>query len=202
MARRCAAATARGVQWGCGTDLHPRGDRREGVLIERDGAGAAAFAVAHGDPPACRTADRFAQANVARSAALVDVADEQFGGFGAPQAGGAEQMQQRKVALPLAGAAVGHLQQQRELVMGECARFSARHARRAHGLNRGVGTDRVGEATQRGEVAAAGHPECTVAERDALRAAEADRPTGDAVRRRLDLRDRCAVTVRARRRYR
>jgi hypothetical protein len=51
-----------------------------------------------------------AQARVSGAAALVDVAEDERGGFGAPQARGAEQVQQREVALALAGAAIGHLQ--------------------------------------------------------------------------------------------
>ena len=79
--------------------LDPGGDRGERVLVERDGAAAAALAVADRHPPAGRAGDRPAQPRVACAAALVDVGDQQVGGLGAAQAGRAEQVQQRDVAL-------------------------------------------------------------------------------------------------------
>jgi len=62
------------------------------------------------------------------SAALVDIADQQAGRFGAPQAGGAEQVKQRQVPPALAGAPVGHPQQQGPFVMGERPRLTAADA--------------------------------------------------------------------------
>ena len=69
---------------GDGAGADPGGEGVERVGVERDGAGAAALGVAHGHPPACRSGGRPTQARVAGAAALVDVADEQRGGFGAP----------------------------------------------------------------------------------------------------------------------
>jgi hypothetical protein len=74
-------------------------------------------------------------------------------GGGAPQAGGAEQVQQREVALALAGAAVGHAQQPRPLVVGERARLAAADPLGAYGAQLlGLDAEGVGESAQRGEV--------------------------------------------------
>jgi hypothetical protein len=67
------------------------------------------------------------------------------GGLGAAQPGGAEQVQQRELALAVAGAAVGYPQQPRVLVVGEGARLPARDPRRTDGSHGLVGADRVGE---------------------------------------------------------
>jgi hypothetical protein len=56
-----------------------------------------------------------AQPRVGGAATRVDVSEHERSGFGAAQAGRAEQVQQGEVALALAGASVGHLQQSREL---------------------------------------------------------------------------------------
>ena len=61
-------------------------------------------------------------------------------------------MQQREVALALAGPAVGHLQQPRELLVRQGARLAARDARRPDRAHVGVGADGRGEAADRGEV--------------------------------------------------
>jgi hypothetical protein len=68
---------------------------------------------------------------VAGSPSLVDVDEKQPGGFGAPQAGGAEQVQQREVALALPGPAVGHAQQPRPLVVCDRTRLAAADELRA-----------------------------------------------------------------------
>ena len=60
-------------------DLDPGDDRVQRVVVERDGARAAALAVADGHPPAGRALDRLPQPRVARAPALVDVADHQRG---------------------------------------------------------------------------------------------------------------------------
>jgi hypothetical protein len=73
-----------------------------------------------------------AQPRIARSPALVDVCDQKSGRLGASQVGGAEQVQQREVALALAGAAVGHAQQSRPPVVGERPRLAPADALRAH----------------------------------------------------------------------
>jgi hypothetical protein len=76
-----------------GAALDPGDDRRQGVFVERDGAGAAALAIAHDRPPGGGALNGLSEPRVAGAAALVDVGHEQAGGFGAPQAGGAEQVQ-------------------------------------------------------------------------------------------------------------
>ena len=108
-----------------GPDLYPRGDRGQRVLVERDRARASALAVADRDPPASGALDRLAQRRVAGAPALVDVADQDGGGLGAAQPGGAEQVQQGEVAPALASAAVGHAQQPLPLVVIERARLAA-----------------------------------------------------------------------------
>jgi hypothetical protein len=125
--------------------LDPDDDRLQRILVERHGAGAAALGVPDGHPPARGTLDGLAQARVRGASALVDVADEQVGRLGTPQPGGAEQVQQRQVALALARAAVGHPQKPRELVVGQGARFAARDARRADRADGRVGVQRPRE---------------------------------------------------------
>ena len=68
------------------------------------------------------------QPRVGGAAALIDVAEHERGGFRAPKAGRAEQMQQREIALALAGATIGHLQQARELLVRQGARLASRDA--------------------------------------------------------------------------
>ena len=116
----------------------PGGDRGERVLVEWDRSGAAALAVADRHPPAGRSGDCCAQARVACSLALIDVGDQQVGGLAAPETGRAEQVQQRQVALALAGAPVGHPQQSLELLFREGARLAAGDALRADGPDRRV----------------------------------------------------------------
>jgi hypothetical protein len=72
-----------------------------------------------------------AQPRVGGAATLVDVGEHEGRGFRAPQADRAEQVQQREVALALAGAAVGHLQQPRELFVRQRARLAPGDAGRA-----------------------------------------------------------------------
>jgi len=53
----------------------------------------------HGDPPRGRAGDRSGQPPVARTLALVDVAEHERARFGALQASSAEQVQQREIAV-------------------------------------------------------------------------------------------------------
>jgi hypothetical protein len=123
----------------------------EGGLLERDPAAAAAFVAAHGDPPWRGPGDRAAQPRVVGARVLVDVDDEQRGGLRAAQAGGAEQMQQGKVAFAGGRAQVGHPQQPRVLLGAERAGLAAGDLRAADAAH-AVAAERGGKRAQRREV--------------------------------------------------
>jgi hypothetical protein len=81
--------------------LDPRDDRLKRVVVQRHHACATALGVADGHPPRRRALDRMTQPRVRRAATFVDVGEHERRGFGAPQPGRAEQVQQREVALAL-----------------------------------------------------------------------------------------------------